>query len=712
MDAVAVELAASVRKAFEELRARGMEANEACAMAIRVAAGAVAMPPPLDGLRATADALRGAAGREPGGSAAVAELRAKVVEFFGSIDAVQAAFWPPAPPPHSDPSPAPAAAALELKRAAGKAAAGRGGLPFALRVDAAAAVDAFEALVALHDSAVDAALEEAAAALASQISAAHGGRGSGGGGFGGGGGGFGGLGLGGSGGGGRFGAGSPSDGGARAGAPAGAAAWPSPGACASPEALCRAAAVALLNPALEDPGAHGALEALAVAVAAWSPAQRQQLVQLLASLDARAIGRAVASCQQLITLTLYTQMAITAAVQSPQRYAFSFCGHPFIYDPASKARVLQLENQITQYNAYESSMMQAMLGGSAMPFLVLRDTLIQVNRAKDRSELRKPLKVQFLGEEGVDEGGVQKEFFQLLVRQAFNPDFGMFVYDESRHLHWFRASGMDLDMEYELIGILIGLAIYNSHILEFQFPIVLYKKLMGRALGLEDLAELHPEVHASLSKLLAMPPGEVEALALTFEVESEVEVGRVAAVELMPGGAAEAVTADNRGDYARLYALHLLEGSVARQFGAFRRGFLQLCSGQALQLFRPAELEQLVCGGRSLDFDALQGAARYDDGYTAASPVVRWFWEVVHSLDEPQRRRLLFFITGSDRVPIKGLAHLAPPLIITPNGGHSDRLPTAHTCFNHLLLPSYRDKETLRARLLLAIENAEGFGLQ
>jgi ubiquitin-protein ligase E3 A len=86
--------------------------------------------------------------------------------------------------------------------------------------------------------------------------------------------------------------------------------------------------------------------------------------------------------------------------------------------------------------------------------------------------------------------------------------------------------------------------------------------------------------------------------------------------------------------------------------------------------------------------------------------------QVVHSLDEPQRRRLLFFITGSDRVPIKGLAHLTPPFVITPNGGHSDRLPTAHTCFNHLLLPVYGDKATLRARLLLAIENAEGFGLQ
>lgn len=70
-----------------------------------------------------------------------------------------------------------------------------------------------------------------------------------------------------------------------------------------------------------------------------------------------------------------------------------------------------------------------------------------------------PCQVKFIGEEGVDEGGVQKEFFQLLVRQCFNPDFGMFTYDEERHLHWFAPSQLlDLENEYELIGILIGAA--------------------------------------------------------------------------------------------------------------------------------------------------------------------------------------------------------------------------------------------------------------
>ena len=69
--------------------------------------------------------------------------------------------------------------------------------------------------------------------------------------------------------------------------------------------------------------------------------------------------------------------------------------------------------------------------------------------------------------------------------------------------------------------------------------------------------------------------------------------------------------------------------------------------------------------------------------------VIVWFWEAVHGFTEAQKKRLLAFVTGSDRVPIRGLASLQPPFVISRNGPASDRLPTAHTCFNHLLLPAY-----------------------
>lgn len=39
-------------------------------------------------------------------------------------------------------------------------------------------------------------------------------------------------------------------------------------------------------------------------------------------------------------------------------------------------------------------------------------------------DLKKQMVVEFEGEQGIDEGGVSKEFFQLIVEQIFNPDYG------------------------------------------------------------------------------------------------------------------------------------------------------------------------------------------------------------------------------------------------------------------------------------------------
>jgi len=66
---------------------------------------------------------------------------------------------------------------------------------------------------------------------------------------------------------------------------------------------------------------------------------------------------------------------------------------------------------------------------------LIQDTLLRVSQHK--RELKKPLKVQFLGEDGIDEGGVQKEFFQLIMAQIFDVAYGMFEYDADTRVFWF-----------------------------------------------------------------------------------------------------------------------------------------------------------------------------------------------------------------------------------------------------------------------------------
>jgi len=82
---------------------------------------------------------------------------------------------------------------------------------------------------------------------------------------------------------------------------------------------------------------------------------------------------------------------------------------------------------------------------------------------------------------------------------------------------------------------------------------------------------------------------------------------------------------------------------------------------------------------------------------------------VHNTFNDDQRRKLLAFTTGSDRVPITGLEEIE--FIIGLEGEDEDKLPVAHTCFNQLLLPAYKTKEKMEAKLTQAIENCEGFGI-
>ena len=124
-------------------------------------------------------------------------------------------------------------------------------------------------------------------------------------------------------------------------------------------------------------------------------------------------------------------------------------------------------------------------GEEANPYLVLKvnrknlipDTLQKL--VSGGANLKKPLKVVFEGEPGIDEGGVRKEFFMLVIKELFDPQFGMFIYNEKKRIYWFNGLSIEPNINFELIGIITGLAIYNNILLDIHFPMALYKMLVG-----------------------------------------------------------------------------------------------------------------------------------------------------------------------------------------------------------------------------------------
>ena len=231
---------------------------------------------------------------------------------------------------------------------------------------------------------------------------------------------------------------------------------------------------------------------------------------------------------------------------------------------------------------------------------------------------------------------------------------------------------------------------------------------------LEDLEEYRPVLAKGLRQLLEFK-GDVEAVYCRDFVTDIDRYGQITRVPLCSNGENRAVTNSNRREFIDLYIQYHLETAVVRQYEPFKRGFFTVCGGNALSLFRPEEIELLVRGSDEvLDVNSLRAVAVYENwgaGLQAhQEPTVGWFWEVFVAADVKFQRKILGFITGSDRIPAMGATSLV--IKVACLGDDHERFPTARTCFNMLGLYRYMTKCELEVKLRKAVLESEGFGLK
>ncbi|XP_065734176.1 probable E3 ubiquitin-protein ligase HERC3 isoform X2 [Phocoena phocoena] len=403
--------------------------------------------------------------------------------------------------------------------------------------------------------------------------------------------------------------------------------------------------------------------------------------------------------------------------------AITLCSYPFIFDAQAKTKMLQTDAELQMQVAVNGANLQnvfmlltlePLLARS--PFLVLHvrrsslvgDALRELSIHSD-IDLKKPLRVIFDGEEAVDAGGVTKEFFLLLLKELLNPIYGMFTYYQDSNLLWFSDTCFVEHNWFHLIGITCGLAIYNSTVVDLHFPLALYKKLLNVKPGLEDLKELSPTEGRSLQELLDYPGEDVEeTFCLNFTICRE-SYGVIEQKQLIPGGDRVAVCKENRQEFVDAYVNYVFQISVHEWYTAFSSGFLKVCGGKVLELFQPSELRAMMVGNSNYNWEALEETAIYKGDYSATHPTVKLFWETFHEFPLEKKKKFLLFLTGSDRIPIYGMASLQ--IVIQSTASGEEYLPVAHTCYNLLDLPQYSSKEVLCARLTQALDNYEGFSL-
>ncbi|XP_065839906.1 E3 ubiquitin-protein ligase HECW2-like isoform X2 [Oscarella lobularis] len=363
-------------------------------------------------------------------------------------------------------------------------------------------------------------------------------------------------------------------------------------------------------------------------------------------------------------------------------------------------------------------------GPSRIELQLRRDHVLEDAYAGLISRTSKQLKqsrlyVKFAGEEGLDYGGLSREFFFLISRELFNPYYGLFEYS-ANDCYTVQVSSVSAFVDnanewFRFCGRILGLCIIHQCLLDAFFTRPFYKTLLQKPCTLSDLEALDEQFHSSMTWMMENDVTDVMD-DLTFTVDEEV-FGQLTTRELKPGGDSIQVTERTKREYVDLMTQWRIDRGVSEQRKSLVRGLHEVIQPSDLKLFDAEELELVISGTVEIDIGDWRTNTDYRSGYHNGHRTIKWFWAAVEKFDNERRLRLLQFVTGTSSIPYEGFAALrgsnGPRKFCIDKWGTPKDLPRAHTCFNRLDLPAYRSFNQLVEKLTTAIEfGSAGFGME
>lgn len=334
-------------------------------------------------------------------------------------------------------------------------------------------------------------------------------------------------------------------------------------------------------------------------------------------------------------------------------------------------------------------------------------------RLRNEDEMRSRLHITFRNEEGVDAGGLSREFFGILAKEMFNPNYALFTSTEDGctfqpnqhssinpdHLSYFR-----------FVGRIVGKALADGFLLDAHFTRSLYKHMLGIKPTHHDMEAIDPDYYKNLKAILEYSLVDI-GLELTFSIEDH-SFGRNQIIDLIPDGRNIIVTDETKAKYVSLVCQHRMTNAIQSQIKAYLDGFYELVSPELIAIFTPRELELLISGLPDIDILDLKQNTEYH-GWKSSDTEIEWFWNILASLSRSQKASFLQFVTGSSKVPLGGFSELQgmrgiQKFSIHKVGGSSGALMSAHTCFNSVDLPVYKSEEEMKEKFLYAISEGQG----
>jgi E3 ubiquitin-protein ligase HECTD2 len=138
------------------------------------------------------------------------------------------------------------------------------------------------------------------------------------------------------------------------------------------------------------------------------------------------------------TLLDYSDLVADFEAWEARRGKFAFCQYPFFLSIWAKIQIMEhdarRQMEVKAREAFFDSIMTHKTVNQYLVLQIRRDCLVEDSLkgvsevvGSGGEEIKKGLRIEFRGEEGIDAGGLRKEWFLLLVRDVFNPEHGQFL---------------------------------------------------------------------------------------------------------------------------------------------------------------------------------------------------------------------------------------------------------------------------------------------
>eukprot|EP00603_Paraphysomonas_imperforata_P007013 CAMPEP_0114429338 /NCGR_PEP_ID=MMETSP0103-20121206/9428_1 /TAXON_ID=37642 ORGANISM="Paraphysomonas imperforata, Strain PA2" /NCGR_SAMPLE_ID=MMETSP0103 /ASSEMBLY_ACC=CAM_ASM_000201 /LENGTH=677 /DNA_ID=CAMNT_0001598659 /DNA_START=266 /DNA_END=2300 /DNA_ORIENTATION=- len=338
------------------------------------------------------------------------------------------------------------------------------------------------------------------------------------------------------------------------------------------------------------------------------------------------------------------------------------------------------------------------------------------------SDMHKILRFEFIGEPGLDAGGVTREWYTLVSDQLFNPACGLFTYSSVNQMCMQINPNSDIANEYHLkyfhfAGRVLGKALMDNQICPVHLVQPIYKHMMGWPITLRDLEHIDEEIYRHLIELLDME--DISMLYLDFSV-TEDKLGLTNTVNLVEGGDELIVDNNNIDKYLEAQLRYRLLDRVKAQTRELLRGFYDVVPEPLLAVFNFQELELLLHGLPNINMEDWVAQTDYSGEFhiNPKHKVIGWFWQIVKEYSQENKAKLLQFTTGTCGVPAQGFAflqgHDGNIRKFTLHGDKNVKVfPRSHTCFNRLDMPLYTSKQDMQKYLTMAITyETTGFDIE